>query len=159
MQGVLSESILTIAVVFASVTAAAVFMQNVTQFNSVQLSTAESAKKGIMTSIKVTFASNSSDIVRVWVKNVGQSSIMSGELARFDLFFGPVGNFSRIPYGVPGVPSWNYTIAVDSDGDTRFDPGETIEINISLPYELSSGDYYLRIITHNGISDDYYFTV
>ncbi len=159
MQSVLSESILTIAVVFASVTAAAVFMQNTAQFNSIQLSTAESARESIMTALRVTFASNSSSTAKVWVKNVGQSSILSGDVAHFDLYFGPVGNFSRIPYNQISTPTWNYTMAMDSDGDIRFDPGETIEITIYHSYVLPAGDYYLRITTHNGISYDHYFTV
>ena len=88
-----------------------------------------------------------------WVKNIGSSRIVAIE--RCDVFFGPEGNFSRIPYDDdPSCsPCWTSKVV----NDTKWEPMATLGITItssSLQNEL----YFVKVILPNGISDDYYFT-
>lgn len=93
------------------------------------------------------------DVALVWVKNVGALSIKAVE--RSDVFFGPEGNFTRIPYG-SGTSYWTYEV----ENDTTWKPTATLKITIDLTYNLVSGQrYFVKIVLPNGISDEYYFSV
>lgn len=91
--------------------------------------------------------------VYIWVKNVGASKI--GALDQSDLFFGPEGNFSRIPYGSDGSPTpyWDYTI----ENDEKWMPTATLKITVHLS-SAPSGTYYIKVIIHNGISAEILFS-
>lgn len=87
----------------------------------------------------------------VWVKNIGSSRISSIE--RCGVFFGPDGNFTRIPYGT-GNSHWTYEIEGD---DTEWDPTTTLKIIIDYE-ETLDGRYFVKVVLPNGISDEYYFS-
>jgi len=88
--------------------------------------------------------------VHVWVKNVGSSRIAAIESC--DVFFGPEGNFSRIPYNT-GDPHWTYQV----ENGTEWDPTVTVKISIDYAEEtLASGRYFVKVTLPNGISDEYY---
>ena len=92
----------------------------------------------------------------VWLKNVGASTIEP--IDRTDVFFGPSGNFQRIPYGGAGctAPCWEYTI----ENSTSFDPTATLLIVIHNSANLATGQtYYVKVVTPNGINDSKFFTV
>ncbi len=92
------------------------------------------------------------DVVLVWVKNVGSSSIKAVE--RCDVFFGPEGNFQRIPYG-SGDPHWVYAV----ENDSFWKPTATLRVTIDTNYALSPGErYFIKMTTPSGISDEYYFS-
>jgi hypothetical protein len=92
------------------------------------------------------------DVALVWVKNVGSTSIRSIE--RCDVFFGPEGNFSRIPYGV-GTAHWEY----DFENDSDWKPTATLKVTIDLDYNLVSGErYFVKFVAPNGVSDTHYFS-
>ena len=92
--------------------------------------------------------------VSVWVKNIGSSRISVVE--RCDLFFGPEGNFTRIPYGSGGPPYWDYTL----ENDTRWNPTATLKITIHhSPGYPSAGRNFVKVIALNGVSDEYFFNV
>ena len=94
----------------------------------------------------------STKTVYVWVKNVGTTSIRAVD--RCDVFFGPEGDFSRIPYNT-GTSHWTYTV----ENDTDWKPTATIKITIDYKDYLVDGErYYIKVVLPNGISDDYYFT-
>ena len=160
MDSVISEAILTIAVVVAAITAAVTFMETNSQFTTTQAANAQIERQTAITSIKTVFATNdSSSEMKVWIKNVGQSTLTYGDLGRFNMFFGPAGNFSLIPYNSTSVPGWNYTL-ISSDGNTlKFDPGSTVEVTIRIGYQLTAGDYYFRVVTNNGVIDEYNFAL
>jgi len=110
--------------------------------------------------IEVFFAVNiSSTNVKVWVKNIGGNEIRKALIEKLDVIFGPRGNFRRIPYNAAGPPTWTYQIVNDVDGDGNWDFGETIEITIVWDKTLEAGDYYVKVVTYNGISDHYWFSV
>jgi len=92
--------------------------------------------------------------VYVWVKNVGALRI--APLERLDVFFGPEGNFVRIPHTNEAggtYPYWTSTI----ENDTAWNPSATLKITIHYSTVLSSGRYFIKITTPNGITDRYYF--
>jgi len=94
----------------------------------------------------------STKVAYVWVKNVGSSSIRAIE--RCDVFFGPEGDFSRIPYG-EGDSHWDYEI----ENDTDWKPTATLKITIDYKDYLEDGTrYFVKVVLPNGMSDDYYFS-
>ena len=155
MSSAITEMIYTIAIVIAAATVAGTYIQNTAQLNGAL----NAAREAAMTSIKTIFATElSSDVAEVWVKNVGTQSIDTTLIAQFDLFFGPKGYFEYIPYNKTTLPKWTFTIVSDN-GNSDLDPGETLDIKIYLDYSLSAGDYYFRVVTYNGMSSDYSFSL
>ena len=94
--------------------------------------------------------------VFLWVKNTGSLRIAAVESC--DIFFGPEGNFSRIPHrSVAGgsYPYWTWEI----ENGSNWDPTVTIKITIHYSSLLSSERYFAKIVIPNGISDEYYFSM
>jgi hypothetical protein len=92
----------------------------------------------------------------VWVKNIGATVI--DPLERIDLFFGPQGEFARIPYGGAScsAPCWEYTL----ENDTEWTPTATLHITIHVSDALESDVvYYVKVVAPNGSSDAKFFTV
>lgn len=97
-------------------------------------------------------ASGYDDVVTIWVKNIGANRISPVE--NCDLFFGPEGNYSRIPHGI-GEGFWSYTVENDSD----WDPAATVRITAELDYSLIDGErYFVKFVTSRGVDDEYYFS-
>jgi hypothetical protein len=96
----------------------------------------------------------------VWVKNVGASRL--GPIERTDVFFGPEGNFARIPYGGAvgtgcTAPCWEYELEGSS---TEWGPTSTLHIVIYPDTALASGTtYFIKVVAPNGISSAKFFTV
>ena len=104
----------------------------------------------IRSNIAIIEISHSGSDVYVWIKNVGASSI--GGISNSDIFFGPQGNFARIPYGGSVAPYWDYAI----ENDTRWGPTATLKITVHYT-ATPSGQYYFKVVIPNGISaEDYY---
>ena len=101
--------------------------------------------------VAIIHASKSGSNILIWVKNVGDLRVAAPEAS--DLFFGPQGNYSRIPYQ-SGTPNWTYSIENDAD----WNPSATLRITISGYSPLNSGRYYIKLVLPNGISDEYYFS-
>lgn len=94
--------------------------------------------------------------VFVWVKNVGAVRIPAVE--RLDLFFGPEGNFVRIPHKdeVAGsFPHWEWQI----ENDSAWDPSATLNITIHFTAALEANRYFLKVVLPNGVSHTYYFSM
>ena len=92
----------------------------------------------------------------VWVKNIGAATV--DPVDRIDVFFGPSGDFQRIPYGGSGctAPCWEYTI----ENATDFEPTATLEIVVHDSANLTAGQtYYVKVVTPNGVDDSKYFTI
>ncbi len=92
--------------------------------------------------------------VYVWIKNIGASTI--GAIEQSDVFFGPEGNFARIPYSNSGSgePYWDYAL---ENGD-KWTPTTTLKITIHLA-SAPSGTIFVKVVTHNGISDEQLFSM
>lgn len=94
--------------------------------------------------------------VFVWVKNVGAVRIPAVE--KIDVFFGPEGNFARIPAQAEAggaYPNWEWLL----ENDAYWNPTATLRITINFSTLLSSQRYFLKIVLPNGVSDTYYFSL
>ncbi|MBI5958728.1 MAG: hypothetical protein HY866_08335 [Chloroflexi bacterium] len=94
--------------------------------------------------------------VFVWVKNVGASRIIA--LDRTDVFFGPDGNFTRIPHqSVAGgvLPYWTGQV----EGETEWSPTGTVKITIRYPDALAPGRYFVKVTVPTGVSADYFWSM
>jgi archaellum component FlaF (FlaF/FlaG flagellin family) len=102
----------------------------------------------LKTEIKIVYGAQSNGAVQIWVKNIGSLRITALEAS--DVFFGPEGNFARIPYGV-GTPHWEYVV----ENGTDWTPSATLQITIVGYSPLNPGRYYTKVVLANGVSDDY----
>ena len=100
------------------------------------------------TQIEIIYAAKSGNTIVLWVKNVGSARVRAASSS--DLFFGPQGNYARIPYGV-GSPSWVFTI----ENDTDWNPSATIKITITYASPPPAGSYFAKMVLTNGISHEY----
>jgi archaellum component FlaG (FlaF/FlaG flagellin family) len=95
--------------------------------------------------------------VFVWVKNVGAEPV--DDVKRCDVFLN--GNqtvWAWIPhtyYAGEDFPRWDYVIENGSEWSTA----TTLKIEISYASPLASGEYCVKTLTPNGVSDDYYFSM
>lgn len=91
--------------------------------------------------------------VYIWVKNVGTTRITAVD--RLDIFFGPEGNFVRIPHestAEGAAPYWTWAV---ENGDD-WDPTGTLKITVHNAFPLSAGRYFVRVTTPNGITNEYF---
>ncbi len=99
---------------------------------------------------------NGATVADVWVKNVGSTIVEP--LEKIDIFFGPEGEFMRIPYGGEScsAPCWEY----DVENDSEWKPTATLHIVIHLQDALATSTvYYAKIVAPNGTTDAKFFTV
>lgn len=94
--------------------------------------------------------------VMLWSKNIGSSRIAA--INQVDLFFGPDGNFSRIPSrdeSDGNYPYWEWQV----ENSSNWDPTTTLKITIRSNTPLPSGRYFIKLVLPNGLSDEYYFSL
>ena len=149
---------LTIAAIVSVIAVSNAVLPSVGRTTGALVSTSSAVQDRIASQIQIINATgqNATPTANVWVKNVGTSTI--NPINRMDVFFGPTGNFQRIPYGGAGctAPCWEYTI----QNSTAFDATATLLIVVHYGTNLASGQtYYVKVVTPNGISDSAYFTV
>jgi hypothetical protein len=90
----------------------------------------------------------------IWVKNVGAVRIAA--VAEVDLFFGPEGNFTRIPYvddAGGSYPYWDLHV----ENDTAWNPTATARITIHDGWQRPRGRYFVKVVIPNGLADDTFF--
>ena len=94
----------------------------------------------------------------VWVKNIGDTRIFS--LSQIDLFVGKTGDFARIPHETEvqaGVyPRWGYSI---EGGSSEWGLKNTLKITVTYSSTQSQGNYDVKVIIPNGISDEDFFSM
>lgn len=158
----MSGNVITVALLtIASVVAATIMINSVYpsigDMAGAFSSSARVTSERIQTDIKIINEVNNSDLVYVWVKNTGTKKIDLSLVEKTDVFFGKVNSFQFIPYNSSTQPGWNYTVA-NGDGDDYWDTYETIKLTINYS-TLSSGEYYINIVTYNGETASDYFSV
>lgn len=87
----------------------------------------------------------------IWVKNIGSARITA--LDQMDIFFGPEGNFARIPHentAGGNLPSWSWVI----ENAGEWTPTATLRISIRYGLPLTPGRYYAKVVTPNGVEDE-----
>ena len=95
--------------------------------------------------------------VFLWVKNVGAETVQ--DIGRCDVFV--AGNqtiWAWIPYVAyagGASPSWDYEI----ENGVEWGTANTLLIEISYSSPLSSGEYSVKVMIPNGVTDEYYFSM
>ena len=119
-------------------------------------SAADSMNDRIKSDIRIIQVNENGTTVDAWVKNIGSSEIVTVENS--DIFFGPEGNFQRIPYGTSSstLPYWSFQLEVT---DSQWGPTDTNKIVIHLASSPSPATYILKVIIPNGIFDETVFGV
>ncbi len=158
---IISEVFVTVTAIIIVSVFAATFLGNLQQLRDAQILVTQSLQEKMSVDIKIIYAVGyeNEDIVKVWVKNTGLESIPFNLIKSGDLFFGPSGESTYIPYNSSSLPTWNFTILNDVDSDDCWDRGETILITIHLDSPLSKGDYYVRYVAYTGEYDEYSFSI
>jgi archaellum component FlaG (FlaF/FlaG flagellin family) len=98
--------------------------------------------------------SNGQFDVFAWIKNIG--SVRISAIERVDVFFGVEGNFARIPHRSEAGGSYPFWDGVVENG-SEWTPSSTLKITIYHSSVLSSGRYFIKVVTPNGLMDDYFF--
>lgn len=151
MDKIIVTALLVIAGVVSAVSVFKSIFPAITQSSDAMVSMQQQANSRLQTQIQIIHAAQIGSTVIVWVKNVGSTRIAA--INSGDLFFGPQGNYVRIPFGA-GSPSWQSVL----ESGTDWDPTATIQITISGYSPLTSGRYFVKLVLPNGISDEFYFS-
>ncbi|MEM0090360.1 MAG: hypothetical protein QXF84_03320 [Nitrososphaerota archaeon] len=156
----ISEAIIMIAAIVATSVFATTFMSGLYAVSDANKFAISRMEHELKTEVKIIFAAPVSEtVIKVWLKNVGQSDIPSELIGLSELFFGSKTSFQHIPYGGVSLPRWYYEFVNDVDDDGRWDPSETIEITIEWPYSLQKGDYFIRFAIYTGKYTDFMFSI
>lgn len=94
--------------------------------------------------------------VFIWTKNVGSTRIIPIE--RTDVFFGPEGNFVRIPHESEAGGSYPYWTG-EVENASQWTPLSTAKITIHYSAPLAQGRYFIKVIAPNGVSDEFLFSM
>lgn len=89
--------------------------------------------------------------VFVWIKNIGRTRLIG--LDNLDVFFGPEGNFARVPnVNLAGgtSPSWDWSL----ENTSQWTPGATLRLTLQYSIPLSTGRYFFKIGLPNGVTAD-----
>jgi archaellum component FlaF (FlaF/FlaG flagellin family) len=156
----MDKIIVTVLLIIAGLTAAFAVFNSVypaVQRSSQSMSDAANDISDRITSrIEIIQVGSANTSVDAWVKNVGSSRILG--IDHSDIFFGVIGNFSRISYGddESPLPYWSYQL----EGDyTTWEQTATNAITIHLPESLSPGVYLFKMVLPNGNFDETSFSL
>ncbi|MCB9420342.1 MAG: hypothetical protein H6667_11075 [Ardenticatenaceae bacterium] len=94
--------------------------------------------------------------VFIWVKNIGSTRIIPVESS--DVFFGPEGNFVRIPHESQAGGSYPYW-STELENASQWTPAATLKISIHYGTPLAQSRYYIKVITPNGVADEFFFSM
>jgi len=149
---------LTVAAIVAIVAVVNAVLPSVSRTSGALISASNVVEDRISSQIEIVHATgqDANPDAEIWVKNTGSSTVSAVD--RVDVFFGPDGNFQRIPQGDPGctAPCWEYAI----ENASTWEPTATLHITVHADANLASGTtYYVKVVTPNGISNSKYFTV
>lgn len=92
----------------------------------------------------------------IWIKNIGSTRIIAVE--QMDLFFGPEGNFARIPHqsqASGSYPYWTWQV----ENANEWTPTATIRLTIHYGAPLGTGRYFFKLTLPNGVSSENFFSM
>jgi hypothetical protein len=143
-------ALLIIAGVISAIAVFNAILPAVTQSGEAMNSMERRIDERMQSQVEIIHATRSGNTALIWVKNVGSLKIAPPEDC--DLFFGPDGNYARIPYSA-GLTHWTYLI----ENDTEWRQGATLKITVSYdvvsqPGQPTNGTYFIKIVLPNGIS-------
>ncbi len=166
MDKVITTAFLIIVSVVASVVLFNAFYPAVLESSDAMISMKSRVDERLKSQVEIVHASGELDSggawqdvngdgrfnVFLWAKNIGAVRIAAIE--RTDVFFGPEGNFARIPHESEAggnFPYWSWSLENDSD----WNPTATLEITIHYSSALSTGRYFGKIVAPSGVADEY----
>ena len=156
-SSVVSEGIILIAVVIAAATISQVFLSSIGGLQQGSIALNEKLSDKMKTEIAILKAVNTSSTkVKVWIKNVGSSTMPLGSVKGGDILFGELGNFEYLTYNESGS-GWDYAILGSTD--SNWQPSETIEITVTSASAFVKGDYYFSFTTYNGVNEELIFSI
>jgi hypothetical protein len=92
--------------------------------------------------------------ILAWVKNIGATRIIPVE--KSDVFFGPEGDFVRIPHQSEAGGAYpNWTAVIENAAEWL--PTATVRITIHHDVTLPSGRYYIKVTIPNGTTGQQIF--
>jgi flagellar protein FlaG len=150
---------LTIAAIVAIVAVVNAVLPSVGRTSGALISASGAVEDRIASQVEIVHATgqDGNADADVWIKNTGASTIDA--IDRVDIFFGPEGDFQRIPQGADSsctAPCWYYSI----ENATSWEPTATLHVTVKNDADLATGTtYYIKVVTPNGIADSKFFTV
>jgi flagellar protein FlaG len=171
MDKVLSTILLVVAAVVCVVLVINAVYPAITSSSGALSSISASMNERIKTQVKIIHATgelNSSGSwvdtnsdgdfdVLVWIKNIGTESV--DDIGRCDVFLsGSNTIWTWIPYvdyAAGSYPRWSYVI----ENGTEWATATTLMIKIHYSSPLTSGQYNIKVMAPNGVSDEYDFSM
>jgi len=156
----MTEFTLAIAATVIAATLAGVYFTSLNQVADLQKLQVLGLKEQLYYRCDIIYAhsSSGSTTVKLWVKNTGFKDLPRELIEKSEIII--LGG-SKVYYLLHGDSSnsWSYKLLNDSDDDSRWDPSETIEVEVRLSASLTSGDYYLKFVLFNGAESEYSLSV
>ena len=156
----MTEFTLAIAATVIAATLAGVYFTSLNQVADLQKLQVLGLKEQLYYRCDIIYAhsSSGSTTVKLWVKNTGFKDLPRELIEKSEIII--LGR-SKVYYLLHGDSSnsWSYKLLNDSDDDSRWDPSETIEVEVRLSASLTSGDYYLKFVLFNGAESEYSLSV
>jgi len=157
---VIVEAILLITAVIAASAFSTTIYSMLNDISQLQQENVKKIKKEVEFDAKIIFVSakEGDNKIKVWIKNTGREELPHELIKLSDIYLKTPNKLITIPYGGDS-PSWTYTIINDMNKNARWSVGETIEITITLDFNLDSGDYFVKFVAYTGRSKTYFFSV
>jgi hypothetical protein len=164
---VITSMLLIIAAIVATVVVINAVLPSIQRTSSDIAAASDVVGRRLRSDVRIVEATGvaGEDVVHIWAKNVGASTIPS--LEKIDVFFGETDDFGRVGYDPedtcpnPSPPPrsencWQYEL----ENDSEWVPSATLRIDIYLTYDLETGkDYVSTIVLPNGLIASKVFTL
>ncbi len=152
MDKIFVTAFLVIAGVISAVFAFNAIYPAIVQSSDAMISMERRMDERLKSDIQIIHAARSGSDALMWVKNVGSVRLAPPEAS--DLFFGPEGNFARIPYGT-GLTHWEYAV----ENGSAWNPTATLKITVAnYAFSGPGTRYFVKFVLPNGVDDEYFFS-
>ncbi|HMK47664.1 MAG TPA: hypothetical protein VK436_13650 [Methanocella sp.] len=153
-QSTISTAILIIAGVIATAALINALFPSIYGMAGSVTSVSQSSTDRMKTDIKIISEGmdpSVSDTMHIYVKNTGRMKITSTNLVKSDVYIANSSTTYKCKYST-GQPSWQYAIK-DGNGDSTWDPGETLDIIITAGgYDFHSDGQSVTVALYNGVA-------
>ncbi|HTY89693.1 MAG TPA: hypothetical protein VMC84_00800 [Methanocella sp.] len=158
---VISSALLMIATIIAAVALISAVFPSVYSMAGSITSTTSTVNDRMKSDIKFIYETTDQEYtLTAWLKNTGKTQLLPSSFNNTDIFYGETNSaMARAVLNATSAPSWTFEIENDN-GNGRWDPGETMKIQIVSDEKFTPGnDYKIRAVLYNGVFCEDYFTV